>query len=387
MQAPTDGRDDAGVTPSGGAHGASDDPDVAQTLRQLGIAPEAIQRAIARGDPQGAIFDAVLLPDTEDRVISASEIEVSGGLPATEIVALMQAFGLPAPDPSEPAFTQQEARIFRELASLRAVWPSDLTIQVARVYGRLLARIAQTEVQLFRLHVEPRLLDDADDHLDGLRAVQSAFSQLRPLADRLVLTVHRRWLEHELGQAAVQAAETDAGARRLPGAVQVAFLFCDLKDFTAYANRQGDEAAVDAVARLADVVTRERGERVRLMKSLGDGYMLCYSDAVAAVSAGARIVKSMSSDAGPGAHASVHEGAAIAREGDYFGSAVNLTARLLTTADRDELVATTAVVHATEGAFAWESRGTRRIRGISEPVELFRLAHQSLAEAQRPMLR
>jgi class 3 adenylate cyclase len=45
-------------------------------------------------------------------------------------------------------------------------------------------------------------------------------------------------------------------------------------------------------------------------------------------------------------HASVHVGTAIARDGDYFGGAVNLTARLLGAAGRDELVATRPVVEA-----------------------------------------
>jgi adenylate cyclase len=273
----------------------------------------------------------------------------------------------------QPAFTEKEAGIFRGLADLAAVWPSELTMQVSRVYGRLLARIAQTEVQLFRLHVERRLLHETQNPLDALRTVQSAFGELLPLADDLILAVHRRWLEHELGQAVVRHAEAEAGARRLPGAVRVGFLFCDLKDFTAYAEREGDEAAVSAVERLATVVTRERGEGMRLMKSLGDGYMLCYTDAIQAVGAGARIIEAMSTGAGLRAHASVHEGAAIPREGDYFGGAVNLAARLLAAAGPDELVASRATVHATEGAFTWESRGTRRIRGITEPVEVFRL--------------
>lgn len=362
------------MTGPGEGSGVPDDSEVARTLRQLGIPPQAIQRAIERGDPEGAIFDAVLLPETKERVISAAEIEATGGLPASEIATMMEAFGLPAPGRSQPAFSEEEARIFRGLAALEAVWPPELTIQVARVYGRLLARIAQTEVQLFRLHVERRLLDDMEDPLDGLRAVQSAFIELLPLADRLLLTVHRRWLEHELGQAAVRQAETGAGRNRLPGAVQVAFLFCDLKDFTAYAEREGDTRAVEEVERLAAVTMRERGEGVRLMKSLGDGYMLCYAGTVQAVAVGAGIIGAMSTGAGPGAHASVHEGAAIAREGDYFGGAANLAARLLAVAGRDELVATRPVIHATEGAFAWEALGSQRIRGITEPVEVFRLA-------------
>jgi adenylate cyclase len=76
---------------------------------------------------------------------------------------------------------------------------------------------------------------------------------------------------------------------------------------------------------------------------------------------------------GPGVHASVHCGVAIARDGDYFGSAVNLAARLLAAAGRDELVATSPVVHATDTSFVWDQAGAVRIRGFAEPIEVFRL--------------
>ena len=62
------------------------------------------------------------------------------------------------------------------------------------------------------------------------------------------------------------------------------------------------------------------------------------------------------------------------REGDYFGSSVNLAARLLNDADRDELVATRQAVDACPPERNWESRGTRRVRGFAEPVELYLLA-------------
>jgi class 3 adenylate cyclase len=64
---------------------------------------------------------------------------------------------------------------------------------------------------------------------------------------------------------------------------------------------------------------------------------------------------------------------AMARDGDYFGEAVNLTARLLGAAGHDELVATRPVVRATADSRTWESLGEREIRGVTEPLEVFRL--------------
>jgi hypothetical protein len=97
--------------------------------------------------------------------------------------------------------------------------------------------------------------------------VRGAFERLVPLADPLILGVHRRWIEHELGQRAITVAEQTARPAQLPGSVEVTFLFCDLKDFTAYAETRGDAAAIIAIDRFFDVVTRERGDGGQLVKS------------------------------------------------------------------------------------------------------------------------
>jgi adenylate cyclase len=130
-------------------------------------------------------------------------------------------------------------------------------------------------------------------------------------------------------------------------------------------------AAVEVIDAFTDVVLQQRGEQLRAMKSLGDGFMLCYADVHEAVAASARIVAGARSAHGPGAHASVHHGVAIARDGDYFGSAVNLAARLLAAAGRDQVVATASVARATEASFSWQPAGVLRIRGFAEPIEAF----------------
>ena len=354
----------------------ADRGEIAETLRALGLDDAAIERAFERGNPESAIFEPVLMPAIKQRTVSAREIEERGGLSVAETNLMIDAFGLPLPDPDQPAFTPEEADVFVELKRLQEVWPPELGVQLSRVYGRLLARIAQTGLQLFRLYAEPRLRAEADDELSSLRAVQEAFARLLPLADPLMAGVHRRWIEHELAQAAVSAAESGAGVRHLPGSVEVGFLFCDLKDFTAFADTEGDAAAVDAIDRFADVVSSERGN-TRFVKALGDGFMLCYSDAPEAVSAGARIIRGMQAPNLPGVHASAHHGVAVVREGDYFGGAVNLTARLLNAAGRDELVATRQAVDRADSGLEWKPSGSVRVRGVADPVDVFLLVLQA----------
>jgi adenylate cyclase len=343
--------------------------DAVERLQTIGIDPEAIERALERGDVGSALFESVLLPGIAERTVSATDIESRGGLSAAEVVRVTEAYGLPAPGPDQPAYTEDEARVFLELSELQEYWPPDVAVQVARVYGRLLARIAQTELQLFRVNVVPRLNAAGRNPVARLAALREAFERLLPLGDTLLVGVHRRWLEHELAQEAVTAVEPHG----LPGGVEIAFLFVDLKDFTAYADSHGDTAAVLAIEQFTEIVTEHRGEDFRFMKALGDGFMLAYADPCSAVGAGARIIEATAAFRMPGVHASVHYGVSILREGDYFGSSVNLAARLLNAAGRDELVATGPVVENCGDDFGWERVGEKRIRGMDELIEVFLL--------------
>jgi adenylate cyclase len=193
----------------------------------------------------------------------------------------------------------------------------------------------------------------------------------------MLLGVHRRRVEHEVTQAVVREAEIRTTEGVLPGAIEVTFVFCDLKDFSGYAEAHGDAAAVDLIERLAVVVTGELGDHGHVVKALGDGFMLSYPEPDEAVAACVRIIDQMRGGGAPGVHAGVHHGVALYREGDYFGGAVNLAARLLGLAGRDELFASEAVVRATAGRFDWESRGSLDIRGFGEPISAYRLRSAS----------
>lgn len=354
-------------------HGDPLGGDALAALVKLGLPPETARSYVRRGDPAGAMFDAALLPAQLERTVSPAAIEADGGLTTAEIAELMQAFGLPSPEADQPVFTPEEARAFVELGVLNELWPAEVRIQVARAYGAMIGGIARAELQAFQMYTEPHVRDQTGDPAAQLRALQSAFQRLLPLADPLLLGVHRRWIEYELAQRAVRAAELQAGVGALPGTVEVTFLFIDLKDFTAYAEARGDAAAIRAVDRFFDVVARERGTGGRLVKSLGDGAMLVYTDPAEAVAAGARVIAGMRAPGLPGVHASVHAGTAIARSGDYFGGSVNLAARLLQFSACDQVLATAGVVEACRDAFEWEPAGERVLRGVTAPVKVYTL--------------
>jgi adenylate cyclase len=344
------------------------DRGLAMMLRAFGVAEQAITRALGRGGSAAAIAELVPARGAADRTVTAAKIAADDGLPVAQLAELMEAFGLPMPAADEPAFTPAEAEALRGVWQYRDVWPFELTVQLGRLYGRLLARIAHASLQLWLSVVEPALEESHPD--EDVRAMKAAeaFDGLLPLSDVVITGVYRRWMEREVVQMTARGVELSSGT----GAVEVSFLFCDVKDFTAFADREGDGAAIRIIDRFAHVVRCEQGPEARLTKLLGDGVMLAYPDPRTAVEAGIRIVAGVRAPDQPGVHASVHHGLAIPREGDYFGSSVNLAARLLGAAGRDQLVATQPVVDACP-EYDWERAGAHRIRGVEADVEVYKL--------------
>ena len=342
------------------------------SLLDLGVTVEAMLRALARGHLQDAIFDMVLDPERASRTVSAGEIEDRGGWPVEATLAMVRAFGFPAPAPDEPFFSAAEAEALIGAAARQEWWPMEVQMEVSRVWGQALAQIAAAEVYNFRFETEPRVRGGQLTPSQALATIQRTLADLLPLADPLIVGIHRRWVDYELTQYAVREAEEHVPGA-IPGAVDVCLFFCDLKDFTAFAELHGDAAATAAASRFAQVMSDERGEHGRLVKGLGDGAMLVYPDAAQAVAAWRRFHAAMADTGAPALHAGIHQGVVVRREGDYFGGGVNLAARLLALAGSGELLATReAVEHAGEES-SWAALGRRRLRGLRAEVEIHRL--------------
>lgn len=74
----------------------------------------------------------------------------------------------------------------------------------------------------------------------------------------------------------------------------------------------------------------------------------------------------------PRAHVGLHAGPVIRQEGDYYGQAVNLAARIGDYARPGEVLVSRAVVDASAGSgLAFDEIGGVELKGISGLVELF----------------
>ena len=152
------------------------------------------------------------------------------------------------------------------------------------------------------------------------------------------------------------------------------FLFADIAGFTALTEAHGDQDAAQLAADFCRDVRRllpeYGGEHV---KNIGDALMCRLLEPAAAIELGLRITHElMRAHGSPSVRVGLHHGSAVAREGDYFGAAVNLAARVSGQASANEVLTTqsTADKAGQIAGVVYEPRGRRRLRHIQEPVEL-----------------
>ena len=158
------------------------------------------------------------------------------------------------------------------------------------------------------------------------------------------------------------------------GTDNATFLFADIAGFTALTEAHGDEDAAALVADFCDRVQRVLADYgATQIKTIGDALMLRVPDPEQAVLLGLRIAHDVLH--GPGAPAvrvGLHHGPAIERDGDYFGAAVNLAARVSAAATGGEVLMTanTAALAPDIQGVLYESRGRQTLRNVRDPVEL-----------------
>ena len=76
----------------------------------------------------------------------------------------------------------------------------------------------------------------------------------------------------------------------------------------------------------------------------------------------------------PAARIGIHQGAALYRDGDYFGREVNLAARVVARARGQEVLVTDAVLEAVGRSdhLAFENIGSVKLKGFDQPRTLWR---------------
>jgi adenylate cyclase len=300
------------------------------------------------------------------------------GIDVEMLERIYVAFGLPPPSREELVRSEDLEALGTFPVLLSVGVPEGEVLRLARVWGDAARKVAQyqnhymhhaIEEQYRRRGMGDNQAFEAAIAEVGLRAGRSGEQMLSWLLRRhaeAFLTEHQ--FEH------VEVALELAGVRRRPAKGVGAIVFADLTGYTRLTEEAGDEAAARTSLELTELVkevaVRHHGE---VVKMLGDGVCFHFDRPSDAVLASLEIVESVGPRGLPPAHIGVNAGPVIYDEGDYFGRTVNIAARIASEAGPEEvLVGETVVTTGGTEGIAFVERGTAELKGIADPVPLFR---------------
>jgi adenylate cyclase len=343
-----------------------------QYLAADGVPLAELQRTTASGT-------LMFLP--AERVIggharfTAAEIAQRGEVSEDFLIAVRRAMGLPIAAPEEAIYTEADLEAVRMRHVAQAAGISDEEIlDLMRTLGRGLSQAAETMRTLtMRLVLEPGV----SEHELAQRYAYAA-SQLAPMLGPLVTNLLNLHLRQMAQSEAINAAERSGG--QLPGSREIAVCFADLVGFT----RLGEEVPPDELGRLAvrleTLASEVATPSVRLIKTIGDAAMLTSLEPEPLLDAALTLLDAAEAEGEhfPQLRAGIAIGPALSRAGDWFGRPVNLASRITQIARPASLLAEREVRESAREAYHWSYAGERRLRGIREPVPLFRARRLSM---------
>jgi adenylate cyclase len=364
----------SGVIP--GANGKSEWPRAAVAharlvarLRERGHSLQEIREAAKEGKLAYGFLEDLFPGSRGEHTVA--EVAEETGLQEALIERIWTGLGFPRS--ALASMTDEDVQATRYIASvIDAGFPLVAFLQLVRVYGQAVARIADAEVRLFHLYVHEPLMRDGVPGLEMAEEMEDLARDLLPLASPVMDYVHQRYLQHFVEQDMVGHMEVELDEDKDLGRVRVAIAFVDLAGYTRFTEEAGEEEAFSTVERFIDAVTDTLPEDARVVKTIGDEVMIVAQDVQALTDWAVGFQRLYRERPTP--RIGVHVGVMLYRDGDYFGREVNLAARVVARARGGEVIVTDAVMEQIQTSewLAFEEIGEVKLKGFDEPTALCR---------------
>jgi adenylate cyclase len=343
---------------------------VVARMRERGHSLVEIQRATEQGRLAFGFLEE-LFPADQARV-SIRDAARETGLDEGLVGRLLSGLGISRAHIG--TVSEDELQLLRYVSAvLESGFPLVALLQLVRVYGQSMARIADAEVRLFHLYVHEPLLRAGSDGVQTAEQMHALLREVLPLVGPVLDQIHQRYLTHFVEQDVVGHMEADLemdGTSVDLGRMRVAIAFADLAGYTRMTEEEGEQTAVDAVERFVDAVEVTLPDEARVIKTIGDEAMIVGSDP-ASLTDWAVGFQTMQTER-PLPRIAVHYGVAMYRDGDYYGRDVNIASRMAARSAGGEVLVTRPIVDAVPAPhLEFERIGEVRLKGFNESTEVF----------------
>ena len=298
--------------------------------------------------------------------LTLGEVVERSGVPEEKLRRLNRAAGFPDPGPDDRVFGEQFAGVFGAISAAEALFGEETVMQLIRVMGAAMARIADAVVSAFLINVEP----PAREEDPGGLAIAHANAEAAALVPGVMGAIDVLFRQHVVA-ARRSGLGLEADTHFETQRMSVGFV--DLVGSTSLAQRLTTQDLGALLTEFentaADTVTAHGG---RVVKLIGDEVLYTAPDEHTASAIAFELVRIYGEHPRiPDVRAGLASGDLLLRDGDVFGPVVNLAARAVETAGPGDVVAPIAFARA--AGMKAGSSGAQQLKGLDTPIELSRL--------------
>ena len=349
-----------------------DQQEVADALVELGVETEEAREAVRTGRVPLAIARH---RRREKGRYTLEELSDRAGVPEDIIRELHVAMGVPM----RALFSRADLQWARNTRRFLDVMSVEALIRSARVRGSALSAVARADLATIRDELLLPMRQAGADDLTMAVALAESTEALEDIARQALVHSYELQLDMHLdGELVAMAARSEREE------VDIAVGFLDVEGYTALSARI-DPAGLDAVIeaferRVLQVTSVMPG--VSPVKYLGDAVMLVSADPIELADAMLTLTEPVEGLADAPLRGGMAFGAVLVREGDYFGTPVNLAARLTDQARAWKVLADDDLADVLGGAFEVRPVRPVRIRGVGTRRPLAVLGRRTGADEE-----
>lgn len=337
-------------------------------MRERGHSLDELKEAGKEGKLSFGVAEDIFMDTSERFTLEEASEEI--GLPVEVIVRIMTVLGTPVE--REPTLSGRDVEAFKLVGEVaEAGLPVEALLQLTRVYAQAVRRIADAEVRLFHLFVHEPMIRDGLTEIEMAEELGDLARRSSPTAVPLFSYLHDRYVSYFLEQDVVGHMESDFGGDTNLDQVRTTLCFIDLTGFTKFTEQEGDSTAFSVIEQFTETVEATLPADASIVKTIGDEVMVVSPDPVSLTEWSVGFLALFTDRPKP--RAGIHHGAVVFRDGDYFGSQVNLAHRVVNRALGGEVLITDAVASsiAEHPDLETDPIGEVDLKGFPVPTPLF----------------